>query len=240
MKVLVLGGTGWLGHHVVRKFVAAGHEVLAGCRGGKKTYLADCADLPIAHFDKTNEEDMKRVLASGYEVVIDTVPGKVTMDLIAKYAVGLRHYIHCSSTGGYTPLPYVPCDENAPFGGFSFGGGWTEKAILDSYAMELHAKTGFPATSIRPSYITGIGMVPITNLGGRENDFMANVIAGKITDLPNDGQALLQPGWAEDLAMPTRATAQPSPPAPPRIAVPKPPAPPRLHGTRPLGLPPPP
>ena len=59
---------------------------------------------------------------------------------------------------------------------------------------------GFPATVIRPCYITGPGMVPLDNLGGRRKDYIADVLAEKVLDVPDDGQALLQPIHVIDLA----------------------------------------
>jgi dTDP-L-rhamnose 4-epimerase len=43
-------------------------------------------------------------------------------------------------------------------------------------------------------------MLPLDNLGGRRQDFLADVLAGKPLELPNDGQALLHPVHVRDLA----------------------------------------
>ncbi len=43
-------------------------------------------------------------------------------------------------------------------------------------------------------------MLPIDNLGGRRADFISDIIAGRTLDLPNDGQALLQPVHVAELA----------------------------------------
>ena len=66
--------------------------------------------------------------------------------------------------------------------------------------MDLFLHKGFPATVIRPCYITGIGMLPLDNLGGRRQDFIPDIIAEKTLDLPEYGQALLQPIHVKDLA----------------------------------------
>ncbi|MBO7741171.1 MAG: NAD-dependent epimerase/dehydratase family protein, partial [Victivallales bacterium] len=74
------------------------------------------------------------------------------------------------------------------------------KAIVDSDVMERFHRDGFPATVIRPCYITGPGALPLDNLGGRRRDFIPDIINGVELPLPNDGQALLQPIHVEDLA----------------------------------------
>jgi len=131
-------------------------------------------------------------------VVVDSVPQENTIKGIARHAKGLKHYIHCSSTGGYAPLPFVPADETAPYGGFAEG--WMVKRVLDNLAMNLFLETGFPATVLRPCYISGPEMPPLDNLGGRRTDFIADVRAEAELDVVNDGQALLQPVHVKDLA----------------------------------------
>ncbi|MBR2373259.1 MAG: NAD(P)-dependent oxidoreductase, partial [Lentisphaeria bacterium] len=137
-----------------------------------------------------------------FDIIIDTVPHVESINLIHRFGgSNLEHYIHCSSTRGYAPLPFIPCDETAPYGGFDSTSGWAQKAKVDNLAMELFGKTGFPATVIRPCYITGGGdLLPLDNLGGRRQDFIPDIMAGKVLDLPEDGQALLQPVHVDDLA----------------------------------------
>ena len=198
MQVLVLGGTGWVGHHIVRAFHAAGHDVTACSRGRKTTFQDEMPDgIRTVQADKSNEADMARVFQERYEVVADSVPSEASIDLVAKHARGLRHYIHCSSTGGYAPLPFIPGDETMPYD--QFMGGWKQKGIVDAKVMDLFHRTGFPATVIRPPNITGPGALPLDNLGGRRADFIPDILSGVPLDLPNDGQALLQPVQVRDL-----------------------------------------
>ena len=120
----------------------------------------------------------------------------------------ISQYIHCSSTGGYAPLPFVPCDETAPYGGFEKTSGWAAKAVYDNEAMRLFHEEGFPATVIRPCYITGPGMLPLDNQGGRRKDYIADIIAEKTLDVPDNGLALLQPIHVKDLAASFRLAAE--------------------------------
>lgn len=94
----------------------------------------------------------------------------------------------------------IPCNETAHYKGFAPGTGWDQKRIVDNQVMRLFRESGFPATVIRPCYITGPGMLPMDNLGGRRNDFIADIIAERPLDLPNDGRALLHPIHVRDLA----------------------------------------
>ncbi len=201
MKILLIGGTGWLGHNIALLLKGMGADVTLLNRGRKSTYLDRLGEgIPAVIADKNDEEAMKSVLAAGYTHVIDTVPTEKTINCVRKYATRLHHYIHCSSTGGYAPLPFVPCNETAHYGGFGSTTGWSQKMVVDNLAMECFAKEGFPATVIRPCYITGEGMLPLDNLGDRREDFIKDILDEKVLDLPNDGQALLQPIHVKDLA----------------------------------------
>ncbi len=199
MKVIVFGGTGWLGHNIALQLEKAGMDVTICSRGQKSLFLAEVKHVKTKIADKKNDTDMKAVLSEGYEAVIDTVPTLESIALVRKYAVGLKHYIHCSSVGGYAPLPFIPCDETAPYTGFN-SAGWLQKAAVDTEVMELFSKEGFPATVLRPSYITGPGMLPLDNQGGRRQDYIADILAEKSLDVPDNGLALLHPVHVRDLA----------------------------------------
>ena len=200
MKVIVFGGTGWVGHHVVRAFAGVGHEVSLCSRGQKSEFLDD---IPGAvrriQADKNDPTQVAEIFEEEYDVVVDSVPTEASIDNVHEYARRLKRYLHCSSTGGYAPLPFVPGDETMPYD--QFMGGWKQKAVVDAKVLNLWLEDGFPATVIRPCYITGPGRVPIDNLGGRREDFIADILDEKVLDLPNDGLALLQPIHVEDLAL---------------------------------------
>lgn len=200
MKVLVLGGSGWLGHHIAKQFHAAGAEVTVASRGVKSAFLEDIAELAQVRIDKKSDDAMRELLKEEFDVIVDSVPGPETVQSVARHAKHLKRYLHCSSTGGYAPLPFLPCDETAPYTGFPVGGGWKTKVEVDRLAMRLFMEQGFPATVIRPCYITGPGALPLDNLGGRRADFLDDLAAGRAIDLPDNGLALLQPIHVEDLA----------------------------------------
>ena len=203
MKVLVLGGTGWVGHHIVLDLAKNGYDVTVASRGTKaEAHYAEPVPASSRRVvvDKNNAAQMKELLQERFEIIIDSVPTLDSIDNVFKYATGLRHYLHCSSTGGYAPLPFVPCNETAYYSGDA-GPGWKKKAVCDAKIMELFNVYGFPGTVIRPCYITGGGdCLPLDNLGGRDPEFLPSIIAGTPLEVPNDGSALLQPIHVKDLA----------------------------------------
>ena len=200
MKIIVFGGTGWLGHNVVLQLLEAGHEVTICSRGQKKLFLDEVAKVKMIRADKKDEAAVRDIFQTPYDGVIDTVPSRESIANIRKYAGNISQYIHCSSTGGYAPLPFIPCDETAPYGGFDKTSGWAAKAVYDNEVMRLFREEGFPATVIRPCYITGPGMLPLDNQGGRRKDYIADILAEKTLDVPDNGLSLLQPVHVKDLA----------------------------------------
>ena len=199
MKCIVFGGTGWLGHNIALQLLKRGQDVTVCSRGQKSLFLNEVSNLRMVKADKNDESAMKEILSARYDVVIDSVPSPESVNFVHKYGSGLKHYIHCSSTGGYAPLPFIPCNETAPYHEFE-NGGWKNKADTDAAAMRFFYEKGFPATVIRPCYITGPGILPLDNLGGRRADYIADIIAEKELDVPNDGLSLLQPLHVLDLA----------------------------------------
>ena len=202
-KVIVFGGSGWMGHNIVLDLVKHGYDVTICARGQKSKYLERVKDVRTIFGDKKNEEFVKNLFeAEDFDYIIDGVPTMESIANIYRYAKNYKQYIHCSSTGGYAPLPFLPCDETAPYGGFKSTSGWAAKAKYDNEVMRLYKENGFPATVIRPCYITGGGdYVPLDNFGGRRPDFIADILAEKTLDLPDNGLALLQPIHVEDLAV---------------------------------------
>ena len=151
MKILLMGGSGWLGHNIALGLAGEKLDVTILTRGRKRTFSDTVSGFPSIAADKEDEAAMAGVFRTPYTHVIDTVPTEKSIALVHKYAAKLRHYIHCSSTGGYAPLASIPGSETSPYRGFAPGTGWDQKRIVDNLVMALHREQGFPATVIRPS-----------------------------------------------------------------------------------------
>ncbi len=200
MKTLVIGGTGWVGHHIAHKLAKRGHEVIVLSRGTKGRFPPpeNCATIRA---DKNQPESFRGLLSGlDADVVIDSAPSERCLGVLVEVMTGrIRHYLHCSSTGVYTPLRFIPATEEHPWReptGINF----MRKVELDAAALDAWQRVNFPATILRPTNIMGPGMAPIDTLGGRDPNFLSDVAAGKEVFLPNDGRALLQPVFVEDVA----------------------------------------
>ena len=111
MKLLVLGGTVFLGRHVVAEALAAGHEVTTFTRGRTNPELFPEAE----HLHGDRDGNLDALAGRGWDVVIDTsgyVPRVVRQSgELLRDAVG--RYVFVSSISVYADFS-VPIDESSP------------------------------------------------------------------------------------------------------------------------------
>ena len=199
--VLVISGTGWVGHQVVRVLSAAGHDVAVTSRGGARRYpLSD--QVPIFQMQRGDADALDQIMTQWRpRIVIDLIP--LPSDIEATIALCQRHtidhYLHCSSTSVYPPLEYLPADEDHPWERDTPGYG-AAKVEVDGAVLRAFDEHGFPATVLRPSNIHGEGQLPLDGLGGRYAEYWRRVFNDQPVSVPGRGQMLLQPVHCRDLA----------------------------------------
>ena len=86
MKIIVFGGTGWLGHHIVLQLLEAGHDLTICSRGQKKLFLNEVSKVKMIQADKKDESAMREIFKTPYDAVIDTVPTLESIAHILRYA----------------------------------------------------------------------------------------------------------------------------------------------------------
>lgn len=114
MRLLVIGGTMFLGRHVVDAALAAGHDVTLANRG--KTN----ADLfpSVTRLTVDRDNDLSALATGEWDAVIDTcgyVPGHVR-PLAELLADRVGHYTFVSSVSVYTDVSTPGVDEDSPLG----------------------------------------------------------------------------------------------------------------------------
>lgn len=160
LRILILGGTGFVGPHQVRAALARGHAVTLFNRG--RTNPGLFPDLETLIGDRN--DDLAALEGREWDVVIDnpaTLPRWVRLSAEALQG-SVRKYVFISSTGVY--LPYLTTDikEDAPVDtiedrdtevvdGRTFG---ALKALC-----EAEARAAFPEDHLifRPTYLVGPG-----------------------------------------------------------------------------------
>jgi 2'-hydroxyisoflavone reductase len=160
LKLLILGGTGFLGPHIVEAAQKRGHTMTLFNRG--KTHPGLFPDLEKLHGDR--DGNLKALEGRQWDAVIDTsgyVPRivKLSADLL-KDAV--KQYVFISTISVYPEDVKAGSDETAPVG--KIPDETTEQVSGTSYGplkalCEQAAEKSMPgrATTIRPGLIVGPG-----------------------------------------------------------------------------------
>ena len=158
MRILVVGGTRFVGRHVVEQALARGHEVTVFHRGRTGTDLFP----ELEHRIGDRNTDLSALADGTWDATIDTcayVPGQVHE---LADALGGRggHYLLVSSVSVYAAPAGPGIDEDAPLlelddptieevTAETYGG---LKVMCERAAVEWHGST---TVSVRPSYVVG-------------------------------------------------------------------------------------
>ncbi|PRW59559.1 chloroplast stem-loop-binding [Chlorella sorokiniana] len=201
-KILMLGGTRFIGVYLARMLVDAGHDVTLLTRGKKPVTfrIPDDTDESFERFassikhiacDRTDAAAMKQLLGNqGFEVVYDINGREADEAEIVLDAVGpnLQQYIFCSSAGVYKKSEQMPHreEDDVDFNSRHKGKLYTE---------DLLQRRGVNWTSVRPVYIYG----PL-NYNPVEEWFFHRIKAGRPIPVPNSGMQVTQLGHVKDLA----------------------------------------
>lgn len=112
MRLLVLGGTAWLGRHIAQSAVAAGHDVTCLARGESGSVPVD---VRFVRADRDAADGLDAVAAEQWDAVIDVSrqPGQVRRAAHALEPVADR-FIFVSSCSAYADHGPLGQDESAP------------------------------------------------------------------------------------------------------------------------------
>lgn len=202
MKVLIVGGTRYLGREVMIRLAERGDEVTVLNRGRTECVLPD--NVTCATADITEPQTIVQALeGERFDTCLHMIAmnGARAARVIDSVWGIIDHYVQCGSTGVFMPLQRCPADETEPVDPPApEWGGFGAKAESDEVARELCAEYDLPLTILRPTNIMGPGDIPIDLFGGRDPEFFQNVIDQGVIRIPNRGEGLLQPGDVRDLA----------------------------------------
>ncbi|KAH0460549.1 hypothetical protein IEQ34_011212 [Dendrobium chrysotoxum] len=200
-KILIMGGTRFIGVFLTRLLVKEGHQVTLFTRGkapitqqlpGESDQEYEAFKSKVLHLkgDRKDSEFVKSSLAAeGFEVVYD-INGReaVEAEPILDALPNLEQYIYCSSAGVYLKSDLLPHFESDAVDPKSRHKGKLEtESLLDSKGVNW--------TSLRPVYIYG----PL-NYNPVEEWFFHRLKAGRPIPIPNSGVQVTQLGHVKDLA----------------------------------------
>ncbi len=189
MRILIMGGTRFIGVYLTKILVEQGHEVVLFNRGNKPAPITGIKQI---HGDRTSEEQIKAKLANEeFDVIFDNNGRELsdTQPLADIFKNRVEHFIYMSSAGVYLKsdqLPHIEGDNIDPKSRHK-GKNDTENYL---------AAQGLPWTSIRPTYIYGP-----QNYNDLEAWFFDRITRDRPVPIPGNGLHITQLGHCQDLAM---------------------------------------
>lgn len=193
-KILVLGGSVFIGRAIANMFVSCKDEVYVLNRGNNP-----CPKGAIQLIaDRNDAKQLKSVLQNHiFDVVVDgsaykEMQSKIIVDLLKKR---VKHFIHISSAAVYEDSEIFPYHEYSKRGFSKAWGAYSkEKYFCEEVLFNAWEKENFPVTIIRPFYVYGYG----NNLD-RERYVFSRILNNEPIILPSRGENMVQFGHIEDL-----------------------------------------
>jgi nucleoside-diphosphate-sugar epimerase len=213
-RVLVTGGTGFTGSHLVRALVADGQQVRVLARSTTKARDLLPAEAEVVQGDVTDPDIVERAV-SGQDVVYHLAAAfrepEITDEryrevhvagtrllLEAARDAGIRRFVHCSTIGVHGHVENAPADETTRFA----PGDIYQKTKLEGeqLALRFHREHDFPVAVARPASIYGPGDLRLLKL-------FRMIARGRFFMLGR-GEVFFHPVYVEDLVRGFRLLAE--------------------------------
>jgi 2'-hydroxyisoflavone reductase len=163
MRILILGGTGFLGPHLVHAARQRGHSLSILTRGRREPGLFESDFVGVEHLigDRAQPTGLDALKGKKWDVVIETSGYKHewTRDAAKALKRSVGRYMYVSSTGVYWPYHTVDIDESGrvllvdtpptPTPSYGVMKGLSENEVKNNF--------GSNAIIVRPGYIVGPG-----------------------------------------------------------------------------------
>jgi nucleoside-diphosphate-sugar epimerase len=188
MRILIMGGTRFIGVALTKILVEQGHEVTLFNRGNKPSPVEGVREI---HGDRKDPMQLKDQLAAErFEAIFDNNGRELsdTQPLVELFKDQVQHFVYVSSAGVYLKSDQMPHYESDAIDPKSRHKG---KHDTETYLNEM----GMPWTSVRPVYIYGAG-----NYNDLEAWFFDRIVRDRPLPVPGNGEHITQLGHVQDLA----------------------------------------
>lgn len=188
MRILIMGGTRFIGVYLTQLLVQQGHDVVLFNRGNRPAPVEGVKQI---HGDRTDSTLLKEKLSQEqFDTIFDNNGRELsdTQPLVEIFKDRVQHFVYMSSAGVYLKSDQLPHKEGDPVDPKSRHKG---KHETEAYLIEQ----GVPFTSIRPTYIYGP-----QNYNELEAWFFDRIVRDRPIPIPGNGLHITQLGHCKDLA----------------------------------------
>lgn len=215
-RVLVTGGAGFIGSHLVERLVRANRvTVLDDFSTGRMENLATVQPSPrVIRADITDRSSVEAAVQDAQVIfhlavsclrvsIPDPMRSHLANDLgtlhllLSARGSSVERFVHVSSSEVYGSAVRAPMDEDHPINPTTPYG--ASKAAAELYALSFYRTYGFPAVVIRPFNTYG----PREHLDGASGEvipkFVARAMAGWPQIIFGDGLQTRDFTWVEDI-----------------------------------------
>ena len=188
MRILIMGGTRFIGVYLTKALVEQGHEVVLFNRGKKPAPIEGIQQI---HGDRQDIEQLtEKLKEEQFDVIYDNNGRELsdTKPLVELFKDQLKHFIYVSSAGVYLKsdqMPHIEGDAVDP--NSRHKGKFETEAYL--------AESGIAWTAIRPVYIYGP-----QNYNPLESWFFDRIVRDRVIPILGNGLHFTQFGHVQDLA----------------------------------------
>ena len=188
MRILIMGGTRFIGVYLTKLLVEQGHEVVLFNRGNRPVPVEGVGQITG---DRTDAAVLKEKLSHlNFDAIFDNNGREVsdTQPLAEIFQGKIQHFVYMSSAGVYLKSDQMPHTEGDAVDPKSRHRG---KHETEAFLTQL----GLPFTSIRPTYIYGP-----QNYNDLEAWFFDRIVRDRPIPIPGNGLHFTQFGHVKDLA----------------------------------------
>lgn len=186
MKILIIGGSRFVGPILIKKLLNCNHNLTVFNRGNFQTNY----DKKITFIQ--GDRNFKVDISGHFDVVIDMCAynGEQLKNVIDW--VNFDYFINFGTAASYKKTEIFPLTESSPLGGWPIWGEYNRGKVE---CERLLARRKINYSTIRPVYILGEA-----NYVNRESFIYSRILHEKKIILPGNGQAICQFIFVEEVA----------------------------------------
>ncbi len=202
LKILIIGGTRFVGLRLVRLLASEGHDITLLNRG--RTQIQLPPGIKRLYADRRQPDMVKSALqGNSFEAVFDiTGYQAANLEPVLEILRGkIGHYVFQSTCGVYADSEIIPVTEDFPYltpVNDTINQAAYEKGKIEGeeFLLKAYKEQGFPVTIFRCPFIYG----PENWMDEREGSYFARLLTGRKILIPGNGSTVIHFTHVDDLA----------------------------------------